>query len=290
MPIGIEPTVDYAFKRVFGQPQNAESLISLLNAILQRPSGSQVESVEILNPFLPTDGFDDKQAILDIRARDQMGRQFNVEMQVRPHHALSERLLFYWSRMYSGQLGESEDFTLLRPTISVLLLDAILFPGLVGPHRRFRLRDETGTAVFSNHIEMHLLELPKFDKQLADLGDDLDKWLFFLRNAAGLDVNQWPVELAASPWQRAGKELTMLSQTDIERETYESRRMGQLAYLTDMRVEHQMGIELGEIRILLRLLRRTSPRSEELEGLTHEELQALRGQLVDDARQAGFDV
>ncbi|GAA5505716.1 hypothetical protein Rcae01_01162 [Novipirellula caenicola] len=49
MPLGIRPTVDFAFKKIFGSPQNSAALIGLLNAILdfEHP----VVAVEILNPF-----------------------------------------------------------------------------------------------------------------------------------------------------------------------------------------------------------------------------------------------
>jgi hypothetical protein len=49
MPLGVRPTVDFAFKKIFGSPQNSLALIGLLNAILdlRRP----IEAVEILNPF-----------------------------------------------------------------------------------------------------------------------------------------------------------------------------------------------------------------------------------------------
>ncbi len=36
MALGIQPTVDFVFKKVFGSPENLPVLIGLLNAILQR--------------------------------------------------------------------------------------------------------------------------------------------------------------------------------------------------------------------------------------------------------------
>lgn len=47
--LGIRPTVDFAFKKIFGSPENVRALIGLLNAILnpRRP----ILTVEILNPF-----------------------------------------------------------------------------------------------------------------------------------------------------------------------------------------------------------------------------------------------
>ena len=290
MPIGIEPTVDYAFKRVFGRQENEESLCSLLNAVLRRPVGQRIESVVILNPFLPLEAFDDKLSVLDIKARDESGRTFNVEMQIRLHHALRERVLFYWAKLYTEQLSEGEDYAELRPTISVLVVDDILFPELAGPHHRFRLCEESRGTVFSDQIELHVLELPKFAKRLSDLADDLDKWLFFLRHAATLDINHWPLELSASPWQRAGKELTMLAQTDIEREKYEARRKGQLDYTTDMRAERRLGMSFTAIRMLQRFLRMPVADIATLEAMPDDDRSRLKMDLTAKARQAGIEV
>ncbi len=48
MPIGIKPTVDFAFKKIFGSPENVQSLMGLLNAILDLPQ--PIAHVTILNP------------------------------------------------------------------------------------------------------------------------------------------------------------------------------------------------------------------------------------------------
>lgn len=37
MPLGIYPTVDYVFKRLFGDPANKDLLIHLLNSVLRCP-------------------------------------------------------------------------------------------------------------------------------------------------------------------------------------------------------------------------------------------------------------
>ncbi len=80
MILGIRPTVDFAFKKIFGSPQNAKALIGLLNAILQPPD--PIESVEILNPFSYQEFAQSKLIVLDVRCRDSAGRTLNVEMQV----------------------------------------------------------------------------------------------------------------------------------------------------------------------------------------------------------------
>ncbi len=58
MPLGIKPTVDFAFKKIFGSQENVRTLIGLLNAILKLQS--PITDVEILNPFNYQEFADDK--------------------------------------------------------------------------------------------------------------------------------------------------------------------------------------------------------------------------------------
>lgn len=74
-----DPKVDFAFKHVFGREQNKLALMSLLDAVLQPEAGQTIESLELLNPFNDREALDEKLSILDIKARDQSGRQFNIE-------------------------------------------------------------------------------------------------------------------------------------------------------------------------------------------------------------------
>ena len=80
MPIGIRPINDFAFKKIFGSPGNKLALISLLNAILGL--SKPIVDVTIENPFNLQDFQDDKLSILDIKAVDQTGAIYDVEMQL----------------------------------------------------------------------------------------------------------------------------------------------------------------------------------------------------------------
>ncbi|EMI18378.1 hypothetical protein RMSM_04709 [Rhodopirellula maiorica SM1] len=93
MPLGIRPTVDFAFKKIFGSPQNSAALLGLLNAILdfEHP----VVAVEVLNPFSYQEFSESKLIVLDVRCRDSAGRWLNVEMQVSVYAGLIERLVYY---------------------------------------------------------------------------------------------------------------------------------------------------------------------------------------------------
>ena len=110
---GIQPTVDFAFKKIFGTPENAPFLLGLANAVLQLRD--PLVDVEILNPFSYQEFQDDKLIVLDIRARDTVGRWLNIEMQASVYPGLLQRLAYYACSMYVDQLQAGQHYTRLRP-------------------------------------------------------------------------------------------------------------------------------------------------------------------------------
>jgi predicted transposase/invertase (TIGR01784 family) len=180
-----------------------------------------------------------------IKARDQAGRLFNVEMQMLAFRHYEKRILYYWSRLYHQQLHEGQDYLELKPTLSVSFLDHVFFPQVPDYHLRFRLLEQARHFPFTADLEFHVLELPKFTTAAAELASGLDVWLYFLRHAEKIDAEALPAALDRPLVRRACEELKMLSQTDEERERYEARRKWQLDYNTGMKVARLEGREEG---------------------------------------------
>jgi len=128
MILGIDPKIDYAFKLLPGQEGTEALMIDVLNGVLQRPEGARVESVKILYPFNPKAAYDDKLSIVDVRARDQSGRLFNVEMRIFSEPSFASRIIYYAAHTFQQQLREGDDYEKLRPTISICFLNHVLFP------------------------------------------------------------------------------------------------------------------------------------------------------------------
>ena len=120
MPLGIRPTNDFAFKRTFGTVENRIALISLLNAILD--PASPIIEVTLENPYNLKDYEDDKLSILDVKAVDQSGAIYDIEMQLTIFEGLVQRIVFYGCELYSGQLKKGDDFTKAHPVFSICLV------------------------------------------------------------------------------------------------------------------------------------------------------------------------
>jgi predicted transposase/invertase (TIGR01784 family) len=82
---------------VYGSEAWADLTVALINAVLEASAAHRVVDVELLNPYSEKMTLDDKLSILDIKARDQAGWLFNVEMQMLALAALAPRLLYYWA-------------------------------------------------------------------------------------------------------------------------------------------------------------------------------------------------
>ncbi|MBI4648218.1 MAG: PD-(D/E)XK nuclease family transposase, partial [Bacteroidia bacterium] len=65
----VNPKIDLAFKKLFGSEKNINILKSLLNSIL--PKNEQVTTLELKNPYNPSDYASGKLSYLDIKAQDE---------------------------------------------------------------------------------------------------------------------------------------------------------------------------------------------------------------------------
>lgn len=287
MPVGIDPKVDYAFKYVFGREANTAALIGLLHAVLNPPPNEQIAEVELLNPFTEKASAEEKLAVLDIKARDQSGRQYNVEMQMLGYASLPQRALFYWSKLYSQQITRGDRYDRLRPTIAICFVNSVLFPGVPGHHACFRLMEVNYGVVLTDDIQIHVVELPKFGTPADKLATPLDAWLYFLRHAAELEVQMLPNALDTPEIRQALASLAMLAETGSEREIYEGRLKAlrdEHARLSDTRTKAlaeglARGKLIGRITTAQRFLGQDASPEDALEAMGTEELERLAEEL-----------
>jgi len=113
----LDPKNDYVFKRLFGE--HPALLVSLINDL--RPDLPALLAVEVLNPEINAEELRGKYIILDLLARDETGHDYNIEIQVRRYGHWHQRALYYLARMLSQQLGEGEDYSLLRAAVGIHL-------------------------------------------------------------------------------------------------------------------------------------------------------------------------
>ena len=243
MAIGIDPTVDYAFKLLLGSPEHPAITLHFLNAVL----GDQfdITDVEIINPILGKEDDADKLSILDVAATDSTGRRYDIEMQTSLPAGLAQRLAYYTASMYVGQIGEGDDYTLLRPAISICVLDAIMFHQSSQIHSDFRLRSRGGDLELTDGLQIHLLELPKYivpsDNKV--ITDPVEAWLYFFRHANEMTTEDIEQRFNSPAFTEAAQVLEMIQRTPQQRDQYELRLKAQ----RDERARMQHAVEQARL-------------------------------------------
>ncbi len=192
----INPRVDFAFKKLFGSEENKDLLISLINAIVSEKE--QVADVELKNPYNLADYRAGKMSILDIKAKDQNGRWYNIEMQISEDLNFDKRAMYYWAKLVMEQLSEGKMFRELKKTVSISILDFNFVPGDTEYHNLYKIINTTSGEDDGLHdiFELHYVELRKFRKEYGELIHPLDRWITFLTKAHELTKHNIPAVLA----------------------------------------------------------------------------------------------
>lgn len=150
MGLGISPLVDFAFKVMLGNPTYPEVTVHFLNALLN--CQPRIRQVTILNPFLGKESLEDKELVFDIRARDDQGRQINIEMQTNLARSMAERLAYYAASLFVDQLYSGESYQKLNPAIGICVLSKSMFPRVPEMQLEFRLREEHHGLVLTDTV------------------------------------------------------------------------------------------------------------------------------------------
>ncbi|GIW97373.1 MAG: hypothetical protein KatS3mg111_0706 [Pirellulaceae bacterium] len=223
MGLGIRPVVDFAFKRIFGSPTNKVPLMSLLNAILQL--SEPIVEVEILNPFNRKEFEEAKEIVLDVRCRDLLGHRLNIEMQVYIYGGLLQRSVYYACSMYVDQLEQGDQYKILRPAISICLLNDTVFPTGEPSHHRFQLIDRPTGRRLDNAIEVHTVELSKYNLDEATIrnASKIEQWVFFLRFAQDYSAERLRELLPGIDFDQAIHTIEIIAAQTEDRQMYEQR-------------------------------------------------------------------
>ena len=223
----ISPRVDICFKKLFGVEENKDLLISLINSIVGKED--QVEDITLLNPYNAQNFRQDKLSILDVKATNQDGKRFNIEIQISDEADYDKRALYYWAKLYTEQLQAGQDYSLLAKAIGIHILNFTSIPEAKNYHNVFHITEKENGFTYFKDLELHTIELNKFTRdsseELADIvaktKNALDRWLTFLTRHDLLKFDRLPKELDDDKLKKALQVLDVLSFSQEERELYE---------------------------------------------------------------------
>jgi len=187
----VDPKNDVAFKKIFGNEEKKEILISFLNAVLDLQGEKEIDDIEMLTPSqLPPIQYL-KLSILDVKAKDKRGVTFIVEMQIAKLPGDKKRFQYYAAKTFVTQIERGKDYPVLNPVFLIAVLDYKTFDDEEDKEfylsRHLFLNERTKKQQLKG-LEFYFIELPKFTKNESQLTGILDKWVYFIKHASNLDV------------------------------------------------------------------------------------------------------
>ena len=121
--VTVLPYSDIFVRYLRGDEKNTDLLLSFINAVNTDYNLPVIKTVLIRNPYNLREVRIDKETILDVKATDESGEVYNIEIQSSGNETFKYRALYYWAKLYSSQIETGEKYYELKPTISINLLN-----------------------------------------------------------------------------------------------------------------------------------------------------------------------
>ncbi|MGG5255327.1 Rpn family recombination-promoting nuclease/putative transposase [Neobacillus sp. SM06] len=237
----LNPLNDFLFKKLFGDEKDPKLLISLLNAILDETIAVLTIEKEQLN----RDTREEKLGVLDIKAKTELGKKINIEVQLLDQKNMVPRTLFYWSKLFVEDFAAGSEYTELQKAVTINLLDFEL-KELVNEsyHTKYQLHESQSKGRLTDILEVHFIEFPKLEKMKMNVHNPLHRWLLFLQQDVSENLLEEVIQMDAMV-NKAEDKLMKLSADPETRRQYELRAKALSDERSRMGEAREAGIEQG---------------------------------------------
>jgi predicted transposase/invertase (TIGR01784 family) len=276
----LDPKNDLIFKKVFGE--HPDILKSFLNSMLPLPAGHEIVELEYLSPEMVPETFLEKFTSVDVRCKDNQGRQFLVEMQMNWTTAFKQRVRFNASKAYVTQSEKGLEFKSLKPVYALNLINENYLPLAADYYHHYAVVHLKDSNEQLHGLEFVFIELDKFraqnirDKKLQIL------WLRFLTEVGEKTEHISPELLEQPEINKAIQYVMEASLTKEEKLRYEKNwdRISSEKTLLSAALEEgeEKGIVKGrkqkklEIAKKLKALGMSAEEIQNITGLNRQEL------------------
>ena len=179
----LKPKIDVVFHSIFRKGNER-----ITKALITSITKEKIEDIELDNDRYIIGKYpEEKLGILDLKATLDNGTICDIEIQLADNKDTAERFLFYWSRIYSGQLVKGDDYGKLNKVIGIIILD-YNFEKTKEIERistKWKIKEVTTgkEIVLTDMLELYIIEIPKVKRILEkEPNDKLAQWVQFLDN------------------------------------------------------------------------------------------------------------
>ena len=278
----LSPKVDFVFKKIFGSEENKSVLISFLNATLKPKK--EIVAVDLKNTDIEKEYLKDKFSRLDVKATTSNKETINIEIQLSDQYNMTQRTLYYWSKMYEEQMEQSYNYRKLSRTVCINILNYNYLDN-DRFHNTYRLKEIETNEELTDICEIHFIEIPKLRHlDLKDEADMLEVWVEFLRDPESEVIRN--VETTNQDIKKAKDKLYKLSQSKEDRELYFLREKSIRDEISALSKAKEEGIQTGaknkELEIAKNAIKNNLDDNtiKAITGLSLEEIKQIRNNKI----------
>ena len=191
----INPFTDVGFKRIFGQELSKPLLLDFLNSLFE--GEKHIANLTFLDKEQPALFEEDRSLIYDIYCETDDGEKIIVEMQNKSQPFFKNRSIYYISESIArqGERGSAWNYA-----IDSVYLVAFLNFSPIDFKKQFRtdvvLAEKGTTEQFSDKLRMIFLQLPLFTKEADECENQVERWIYLLKNMETLNRLPWVAQSA----------------------------------------------------------------------------------------------
>jgi predicted transposase/invertase (TIGR01784 family) len=242
----LDPKNDLPFKRIFGEHKHL--CISLINSMLPFEENREVVTIEYETGELIPQIDALKYSVVDVRCKDNYGRQFIVEMQMYWTESFKSRVLLNASKAYVRQLGKAEKYKLLHPVYSINFVNDIFekSPEMKDEYyHHYKIVNVQHTEKRIDGLEFIFIELPKFKPHTRATRKLHELWLRFLTEIDE-QTKEVPDELLANEHIREAMHYTEIgAYSENQLLAYDKAKMAIMNELSVVSDSEEKGLKKG---------------------------------------------
>lgn len=283
----LSPKYDAVFHALFRKGNE-----NITKALIQDITQREYKIIDMdKNSIMYNGNVESKNEVLDLKVELDDGEICNLEIQLANKKNFKERMLDYWARLYSGQLEKEKDYTILKRTILIAIVNFNIKEFIKEEyHTKWQIREERNRElILTNDFEIHIIEIEKAIKSLKENKQDkIAQWMSFFDNPNSMEVKVMSKE--NEDINEALEQLRRLSSNKqlreiIEREErIERDRIAELQYAKEEGIEQgiEQGIERGEKKKQIEIAKRMLEKGKDIEEimeiteLTQKEIMGIK--------------
>lgn len=226
----VNPFTDFGFKKLFGEEPHKELLISFLNTLL--PEKHQIQDLQYTRNEQQGASILDRKAIFDLSCVSLTGERFIVELQKAKQNYFKDRSLYYATFPIQEQAQRGDWDYKLAAVYTVGILDFTFEEDREAAEKQvmhfIQLKNQSG-HVFYDKLTFIYLTLPYFEKTLAELQTDQDKWFYIFKHLH--ELQEIPPVLQGEIFLKLFEAAQIACFNPAERQAYEDS----LKYYRDLK-------------------------------------------------------